>query len=149
MLANLRWWADLLDARFRIPGTNVRFGIDPILSFVPGFGELATPLFTVVLFAYALKLGVPPAIVARMALNALLDAAIGAVPIVGNVGDLFWRANTTNLALLEQFAQPGAKPRPADYAVVWALTMFMGLLLVLPVLIGVWFALAVWTWLAS
>lgn len=149
MLANLRWWADLLDARFRIPGTNIRFGIDPLLSFVPGFGELATPLFTVVLFACALRLGVPPIIVARMALNALMDAAIGAMPIVGNVGDVFWRANTTNLALLEQYAQPGARPRATDYAAVWIITMIMGLLLVLPVLIGVWFAFAVWTWLAS
>jgi Domain of unknown function (DUF4112) len=149
MLAGLRWWADLLDARFRIPGTNVRFGIDPILSFIPGFGELATPLFSVVLFASALRAGVPPVIIGRMALNALMDAAIGAMPIVGNIGDVFWRANTANLALLEQYAQPGVRPTARDYAVVWAITAFMAMLLVMPVIIGVWFALALWTWLAS
>jgi hypothetical protein len=148
-MKNLRWWADLLDARFRIPGTQIRFGIDPILSLVPGFGELATPIFTMVLFAHAITLSVPKIILVRMALNALIDAAIGALPIVGNIGDIFWRANAANLVLLERYARPGVRPRPADYAFVWAVTAIFGMILIIPVILGVTIAIVLWHWIAS
>jgi hypothetical protein len=149
MLAGLRWWAELLDSRFRVPGTNIRFGIDPILSFIPGFGELATPLFTMVLFANALRLGLPKVVLVRMALNALIDAAIGAIPVLGQVGDVFWRGNTTNLALLERHARPGVKPSPGDFAFVWGVTAVMGMLIAIPVFVGIMIALALWTWIGS
>jgi hypothetical protein len=149
MLADLRWWAELLDARFRIPGTNIRFGIDPLLSLIPGFGELASPLFTMVLLAHAVRLGLPKVVVIRMVLNALIDAAVGALPIVGSVGDMFWRASTANLALLERYAQPGVKPTPGDFAFVWGMTAVMGLLLAIPVILGVLIALTVLAWIAS
>jgi len=149
MLAGLRWWAQLLDARFRIPGTHIRFGIDPILSLVPGLGELATPLYTMVLFAHALKLGLPKVVLVRMALNALIDAAIGALPIVGEVGDLFWRANVDNLALLERHARPGVTPTPGDFIFVWGVTMAMGMLLAIPVIIGLAITWMLWTWIAA
>lgn len=148
-MRNLRWWADLLDARFRIPGTQIRFGIDPILSLVPGLGELTTPLFTLLLFAQAINLGVPKVILVRMALNALIDAAIGALPIVGNVGDIFWRANNANLILIERYARPGVRPTRADYAFVWAVTAVFGMVLILPVILGVTIALVLWRWLTA
>lgn len=148
MIKQLRWWAELLDDRFRIPGTTIRFGIDPILSLVPGLGDLATPLFTMVLFAHAIGLGLPRIILVRMALNALIDAAIGVVPLVGNVGDIFWRANTANLALLERHAHPGSRPRPGDYAFVWAITACLGMLLAVPVILGMLVALTIWHWIA-
>ena len=72
MLAWLRWWADLLDSRFRVPGTKIRFGIDPILSLIPGLGELATPMFTALVLTQALRDRVPAAIIVRMVVNALL-----------------------------------------------------------------------------
>ena len=77
----LRSWAYLLDARFRIPGTSIRFGIDPILAVIPGLGDLASPIFTVALLVQGLHQRVPAVILVRMALNALLDAFIGAVPL--------------------------------------------------------------------
>ncbi|MGH7341456.1 MAG: DUF4112 domain-containing protein, partial [Candidatus Rokuibacteriota bacterium] len=120
----LRWfrmWADLLDSRFRIPGTGIRFGIDPILSLIPGIGELASPVFTAVLLRQALRQRVPRIVILRMAGNALLDALIGAVPILGSVGDVFWRANTKNLALLERHARRGRPPRAVDYAFVFVI----------------------------
>lgn len=147
MLKQLRWWADLLDARFRVPGTNIRFGIDPILSLIPGFGDIASPLFTMVLFAHAINLGLPKVVVARMAFNALLDAVIGAIPLLGNVGDIFWRANTANLALLERHARPGVPPKPGDYAFVWAMTAVLGLILAVPVIAGVLIAMLIWRWI--
>ena len=149
MVADLRWWAELLDSRFRIPGTNIRFGIDPILSLIPGFGEMTTPIFTMALLAQALRLNLPKVVILRMVINALLDAAIGAIPVVGEVADLFWRANVANLALLERYARPGVRPTTGDFAFVWGMTAIMGLLVAIPVIIGVFIAVTIWTWLAS
>jgi uncharacterized protein DUF4112 len=147
VLRQFRWWAELLDNRFRIPGTNIRFGIDPILSLVPGIGDLASPLFTMALLAQAIGWRVPRVVLVRMVMNALIDALIGMVPVAGNIGDIFWRANTANLALLERHAQPGVRPRPGDYAFVWAMTALLGMLLLVPVLLGLWVSLLIWRWL--
>jgi hypothetical protein len=149
VLRTFRWWAALLDDRFRIPGTSIRFGIDPILSLIPGFGDLASPIYTMVLLAYAIGRRVPRIVLIRMVFNALIDAAIGAVPVAGNIGDIFWRANTANLALLERHAQPGAAPRPGDYAFVWTITALLGLVVLVPIIFGVWIAMVLWHWLAA
>jgi len=148
VLSHLRWWAELLDNRFRIPGTNIRFGLDPILSLIPGFGDLASPLFTMVLLVQAIGWRVPRVVIIRMVMNALLDALIGVVPIAGNIGDIFWRANTANLALLERHAQPGVRPQPGDYAFVWTITALLGMLLLVPVICGVWITVLIWRWLS-
>jgi Domain of unknown function (DUF4112) len=144
MLRELRAWAELLDSRFRIPGTQIRFGLDPILSLIPGVGELASPAFTVLLLVQGLRQRVPKVVLFRMVVNALLDALIGAIPVAGNIGDIFWRANIVNLALLERHAQPGRAPTPGDYAFVWAMAAILGLLVAIPVIIGV--LLMSWLW---
>jgi Domain of unknown function (DUF4112) len=144
MLAALRWWAELLDSRFRVPGTQVRFGLDPILSLVPGLGDLASPVFTLLILGQALRQRVPRVVIVRMVLNALIDAAIGVVPIAGNIGDVFWRANLMNLALLERHARPGRPPAPGDYAFVWAVAALFGLAVAVPVLLALWLAVELW-----
>lgn len=144
----LRAWADLLDSRFRIPGTSIRFGLDPILSLLPGIGDLASPVFAVTLLAHGIYLGVPRVILGRMVVNALADALIGAVPVVGTIADIFWRANRDNLALLEQYARPGARPSRGDYTFVIVVAACVGLLALVPVLIALWFTVLLWQWLA-
>jgi hypothetical protein len=146
MLIWLRRWADLLDSRFRIPGTRIRFGLDPILSLIPGVGELASPVFAVLLIATGVRNGVPKVVLARMVINALLDALIGAIPVAGTIGDIFWRANTANLALLERHAAPGRRPTRGDYAFVWGAAAMLGILVAATVFAGVW--LAAWIWRA-
>ncbi len=143
-LSWLRYWADLLDSRFRIPGTNVRFGIDPVLSLIPGFGDLASPIFTVVLLVQGLRQSVPRVVMVRMVGNALIDALIGVVPIAGNIGDIFWRANNLNLALLERHAHAGRPPTAGDYAFVWLMALILGVLIIVPVLIALWVATVLW-----
>jgi hypothetical protein len=140
----LRWWANLLDARFRIPGTQVRFGIDPLLSLIPGLGDLASPVFAVLLIVQGLQLHVPKVVMLRMVFNALLDAVIGAVPLLGSVGDIFWRANTINLGLLERHARPGLPPSRGDFLFVFGLAAAFGVLALIPVVLAIW--LAGWFW---
>jgi predicted metal-binding membrane protein len=80
----------------------------------------------------------------RMVANALLDALIGAVPIAGTVGDIFWRANTANLALVEHYAQPGRRPTRADYGFLFVVTLVFGLMVAIPVFLAIWLAIAFW-----
>lgn len=144
----LRWWADLLDSRFVIPGTNIRFGVDPILSLIPGVGDLASPAFTVMLLIKGLERNVPRIVLARMVINALVDAAIGIIPIAGNIGDIFWRANLRNLALLERYAGAGSQAQRGDYVFVWSMALLLGALVMVPVVLAVWLAVLAWHWVA-
>ena len=93
--------AYLLDRAFGIPGTRLRFGIDPLIGLFPGIGDA----ITAVLGAYGLwvarRLGAPVSIQMRMLTNLLLDAVIGAIPLFGDVFDFAFKSNTRNLALLE------------------------------------------------
>jgi hypothetical protein len=134
----LRTWAVLLDAKFRIPGTEIRFGIDPLLALIPGLGDLASPIFATLLIVQGLRQRVPKIILVRMLVNALIDAAIGAVPLAGPVGDIFWKANVTNLALLERHARPGSGPSRSDYAFVFGLVAIFGMIVVVPVVLAIW-----------
>lgn len=142
-------WAELLDSRFRVPGTGIRFGIDPILSLIPGFGELASPLFTAILLRQALHQRVPKVVMLRMAANAVLDALIGAVPIAGSVADVFWRANTRNLALLERHARPGRPPSRGDYVFAVGIVAALCLAVAIPIVIGIWLGVLLWRRVAT
>lgn len=126
-LPDLQRYANLLDKAFRIPGTNIRFGLDPIIGLIPGLGDLASPIFAGLLVLEGARLGIPRIVLMRMVVNALIDAVIGAIPFAGAVGDVFFRANTKNLALLERHAVPGGRPaRRGDYTFVWvALTLLL------------------------
>lgn len=145
----LRRWASLLDSRFRVPGTNIRFGLDPILSLIPGLGDLASPIFTAALLAQVFRQRVPKIVIMRMLLNALIDAAIGAIPIAGQLGDIFFRANVRNLALLERHADPSRPPERGDYVFVLGVLVAFGFVVAIPVIVAIWLAGRFWQALSS
>ncbi len=149
MIQLLRGWAELLDSRFRIPGTPIRFGIDPILSLVPGLGDLASPVFAVLLLVQGVRQQVPKVVLLRMVLNALVDALIGAIPVAGTIGDIFFRANLMNLRLLERHARPARPPAAADYVFIAAVALVFGMLIAVPVALGLYLAVVAWHWMVS
>ncbi len=110
--ARLEAIARLLDSRWRVPGTNVRFGADAVLNLVPGVGLLAAKGVSAYLIWEAHRLGVPPGTLLRMVGNVALDAVISAVPLAGWVGDVFYRANLRNMALLRAHLDRDGRPRP-------------------------------------
>ena len=110
--ARLEAIARLLDSRWRVPGTNVRFGADAVLNLLPGVGLLAAKGVSAYLIWEARRLGVPTGTLLRMIGNVGLDALISAVPVAGWVGDVFYRANLRNMALLrEHLDKRGGSPR--------------------------------------
>ena len=78
----------------------------------------------------------PKVILVRMLGNALLDALIGVVPIAGRVADIFWRANSVNLALLERHARPGL-PLRERLLFVFAIVAVFGMLVIVPVVLAI------------
>lgn len=94
--------ARLLDSAVRVPGTNIRFGADAALNVIPGAGTLFAKSLSAYLIWEASRLGVPPRVLLRMIGNVGVDLAISAVPLVGWVGDVFFRANLRNMALLRE-----------------------------------------------
>ena len=144
-LPDLQRYAVLLDKAFRIPGTKIRFGLDPILGLIPGLGDLASPVFAGLLIVEGARLKVPRIILMRMAVNALADAVIGAIPFAGMVGDVFFRANTKNLALLEHHAVPGGRPATrADYRFVYGMLAALAVGIILIVVLTIWLFSKVW-----
>jgi len=85
-----------------VPGTSVRFGLDPLFGLVPGLGDAVGALLAGWIFVEAIRLGAPRATLLRIAANIGLDALIGAVPVLGDVFDVVWKANLKNVALLER-----------------------------------------------
>ena len=91
-----------LDAGIRIPGTNLRFGVDPILGLIPGVGDAAGAALAGWILVEAVRMGASRATVLRIAGNVALDAGLGAVPLLGDIFDFAWKANVRNVALLER-----------------------------------------------
>ncbi len=89
-----------MDTAIRIPGTKIRLGLDSLLGVLPGAGDTAGGVVSLYLLIRARQYGVPPGTLLKMAGNILLDATVGVIPIVGDVFDVFFKANRRNLALL-------------------------------------------------
>ena len=102
-LAELAQLADLLDTRWRIPGTQWRFGIDAILGLAPGIGDTLAAVPAIYLIWRARQLGVPKGLLLRMIANVGIDTVLGSVPIAGNIFDLFFKASRRNVALLRRY----------------------------------------------
>ena len=94
--------AQWMDSRFLIPGTNIRFGIDPLLSLFPIFGDLITYIISGALIYTMHNQGASRKVVIKMILNSTLDTLIGAIPLVGTIFDIFYRANDRNVKLLKE-----------------------------------------------
>jgi hypothetical protein len=98
-----RFLADLLDQRFTIPGTSIRIGLDPIVSLIPGVGDLLANLTGSVILIIAAQLGVPKIVLTRMGINIAINTLLGAVPFFGDVISIWYRSNVKNVELLERY----------------------------------------------
>ena len=95
----MRFVANVLDDSIRVPGTDFRIGIDPILGILPGAGDAVAAAMSVYIVLESARLGVPFLTLLRMMANVTLDFAIGSVPVIGTLFDAAWKANQTNVEL--------------------------------------------------
>ena len=137
-LVALRKWAVLLDSAFQVPGTQMRFGLDPIVGLLPGAGDLVTAFFSVMILLHSVRLKVPKVVIARMLLNTGIDLVVGAVPLLGDLFDAGFKANLRNLQLLERHAISSAKPTTSDYVFVGACFAMLLVMAAAPFLVLWW-----------
>jgi hypothetical protein len=104
-LKRIQRLAKVMDTAWRIPFTKVRFGLDPVLGLIPGAGDAVNLIVSLYTLNLARKLGAPNSVLLRMATNAGVDFGLGSVPILGDVFDLFFKANTRNLKILTEFLE--------------------------------------------
>jgi hypothetical protein len=145
-VSKLRQWAEhlvtLLDDRFRIPGTDFRFGLDPIIGILfPGVGDAVTGAGSVGLMALALRRGVPRVVLFRMILNILVDVVAGSLPIVGDIFDAAYKSNRRNLELIREHETPGAKATAMDYAIATLGIVLAVLSIIVPLAAAFYFGL--------
>jgi hypothetical protein len=108
-LTRFRRIATALDARWRLPGTSLRFGWESVIGLVPGLGDgLAGLIGSYGLYA-GWRLGAPAAILARMLLNLGIETIVGTVPIAGDLFDVGFKGNLRNLRLLERWLEQPAE----------------------------------------
>jgi hypothetical protein len=96
--------AKMLDTTVRIPGTSLYLGLDPLLGLVPGIGDALANLAGLFILGVATRLEVPWVVLARMSLNLLINGAVGAVPVAGDLFSVWFQSHARNAALLQEAA---------------------------------------------
>jgi hypothetical protein len=143
-LRSIEMLAKLMDNQFRIPGTNIRFGLDPIIGLIPGGGDFAGFLVSAYMLTTLAKNGASGFVLARMVFNIILDAVLGTIPVLGDVFDFAFKANQRNLQLMREHYQEGRHRGGA-----WKLVVPL-LLVLLIFLVGlVWLSYKFISWLAG
>lgn len=128
----------LMDRSIRIPGTRIRFGIDPVIGFLfPVAGDAIGAIVSAYIVLVSVKYGLPKIVIARMVFNIAADFVVGSIPFLGDAADFVWKVNTRNLRLLNQYASGKRGSFWSDWA--WVLILFGVLLLLLSSVIALIF----------
>jgi len=129
----------LMDSRFRIE--NFRFGLDPILNFIPFGGQIATFIISLVLVSVMYRNGASSKVAVKMLLNVTWDALIGSIPLFGNVFDFFNKANEKNIKLLKEHYYDNKHQGSAKRILI---TLGLVLFILIVLFIYAMYALTVW-----
>ncbi|HSK18492.1 MAG TPA: DUF4112 domain-containing protein [Longimicrobiales bacterium] len=127
----------LLDDVIRIPGTNLRFGIDPLLGLLPGGGDLAGGVLSGYIILAAARAGAPSSVLVRMGLNVVVDAVVGTVPLLGDLFDAGYKANRRNAALLQRYVAAPAPVQRSNRAVLVLVLTALALVLIGAAALGI------------
>lgn len=136
-------YSDWLDTKFRIPGTGITFGLDFLIGLFPGIGDVLSFGLSGGLLMMMIKKGASGRALSLMILNILVDAIFGSIPVIGDIFDLFFKANKRNLDLFQTHFEEG-KHQGSAWPVV------LGVLITLVVLFAIVIYLVVqlmgWLW---
>jgi hypothetical protein len=116
-----------------------------VIGLIPGGGDLVAGLMACAMIVEAHRLRVPKVVLLRMLINVGIDLAVGAVPLAGDVADVFWKANSRNLRLIEHYAGGRRAPTRGD-------RLFVALVIAaVVVMAAIPFALVLWAayWIAQ
>ena len=135
-LRRLRGLAWVLDRS--IPVGRYRIGLDPLLGLLPGIGDWIGSLLSLYVVYEGARLGLPAGVLVRMGGNILVESTLGAVPVLGDLFDFAWQANSRNLALIERHYRPNHRGR--SLRTLW-IVFFAIVALVLATVAGLFYLL--------
>jgi hypothetical protein len=134
-----------LDELVAVPGTSIRVGLDPVIGLIPVVGDALAAVVGVWVIGEAARFGIPRLVLGRMAVNLIVDLAIGAIPLLGDLFDFAFRSNSANLELFRRHAlDPAASTRGEQAFFAGLLLVLVGLAWLLLLAIG-----AVWQFLTT
>ena len=145
-LTHVKLLARLMDSAVEIPGLRMRIGLDALLGLFPGLGDLASSAVSLYILQVANRRGVSRWTLTRMTFNILCDGVVGAIPLAGDVFDIFWKSNQRNVELLLQHKGTAENSHPSKMGD----RLFLGMLVVvlLTALVGtVFVTLFILSWL--
>lgn len=129
-LQRIRQLSHVLDEAIRIPGTNKRIGLDPIIGLFPGGGDTVSMLLSAYIVVESALLGLPKATLLRMVLNIVIDALTGTVPFLGDLFDAVSKANTRNLKLVDAHVNQPQFQAKVDLFFIAGLVIVLALMVV-------------------
>lgn len=127
-IARLEQLAKLLDNQFRIPGTQIRFGLDALVGLVPYVGDIAGFVVSGFLLRTMVRKGAGPGIMLRMMANYVIDTLVGIVPFLGDIFDIGFKANRRNVALLKAYYTEDATRMPIKWTLLLFALVFVAML---------------------
>ena len=133
-----RFLALIMDNLLRFPGTNFRFGLDPLLGLLPGLGDTGSALISAMALIAAARRGLPKILLARMALNILINEGIGIIPIVGDAFSFWFKSNARNYDLLRRYTAAPRRSTRSDWIFVGLVLGALGAILILSVAVSFW-----------
>ena len=135
---HLDYIAALLDDMFRIPGTNIRFGLDAIIGWVPGIGDALAGIASFLIVFASWRRGVPWVTLVRMVANIVLESTLGAIPIVGDIFHIAWKANRRNYRLLIREREQPRRNTKRDWLFLVLLLVAAMAVVVIPIGVLIW-----------
>ena len=116
--SRFRWLALIMDDFLRVPGTKLRFGLDPIIGLLPGIGDVTSAIVSAVAFVHAARSGVPKILLARMAMNILINELVGIIPGLGDAFSFWFKSNARNYEIIKNHRLGSTPPSRSDWLFV-------------------------------
>src|SRR5580765_909748 len=122
-----RWLAVIMDNLLRVPGTQFRFGLDPLIGLVPGLGDTGSAIVSAMALIAAARRGLPKILLARMSLNILINEIVGIIPGIGDAFSFWFKSNKRNYELLLAHTAAPQRARASDwlFVIVVLATLFI------------------------
>jgi len=133
-IADVEALARWLDYAFEIPG-GFRFGIAGIIGLIPGIGDIFDALISLYIVIRAIQLRIPRVGIARMLVNIGIEAAAGAVPILGDLFDIGFKANRRNYRVLKSYMLQPARQRTQDWLFLGGMVLVLMAAFALPMIL--------------
>ncbi len=133
-----RWLALVMDNFLKLPGTNFRFGLDPIMGLIPGLGDTGSTLISALALLAAARRGLPKILLARMSLNILINEFVGIIPIAGDAFSFWFKSNARNYELLKCHAGGTRRSTKSDWIFVGVVLFLLALILLVSLAVSFW-----------